>query len=106
MLVPAGAAATGKLVPAAVLATTALRFAVTGLFQLTASATWEDTAGIVGLVLGALALYAAFAMAIEDARRETTLPLGRRAFGRESMSGNLEGQLERIEREAGVREQL
>jgi hypothetical protein len=34
------------------------------------------------------------------------LPLGRRGVGRESLSGNLEGQIARIEREAGVREQL
>jgi hypothetical protein len=37
MLVPAAASATGKLVPAALLATTAARFATTGIYQLTAS---------------------------------------------------------------------
>jgi uncharacterized protein len=106
MLVPAAAAATGKLVPAAVLATTAVRFATTGLHELTASSTWEAVAGVVGLLLCALAVYAAAAMAIEDARRETVLPVGRRGFGAESVGGNLDDQLERIEREAGVREQL
>jgi succinate-acetate transporter protein len=91
MLVPASAAATGKLVAAAVLATTALRFATTGLYQLTAADGWKTTAGIVGLALCALAVYAALAMALEDASRRTVLPLGRRAA---------------IDAEPGVREQL
>jgi uncharacterized protein len=106
MLVPAAASATGKLVPAAVLATTAVRFATTGIHQLTAGGAWEDIAGIVGLFLCGLAAYAALAMAVEDARRSTLLPLGRIAAGRQSVEGGLDEQLERIEREAGVREQL
>jgi len=106
MLVPAAASATGKLVPVAVLGTTAVRFAATGVYQLTADTTWRDVAGVVGLVLGALAVYAAAAMAIEDARRETVLPLGRRHRGAASVGGGLREQLDRVEREAGVREQL
>jgi succinate-acetate transporter protein len=106
MAIPAAAAATGKLVPAAVLATTSLRFLVTGLFEITASGFWMDVAGVVGLVLCALAVYAAAAMALEDAKRATVLPLGRRGFGLESLNGDLRSQLELVEREAGVREQL
>jgi succinate-acetate transporter protein len=106
MLVPALASATGKLVPAAVLATTAVRFATTGLYQLTDSGTWKDVAGIVGLVLCGLAVYAAAAMALEDAMRQTVLPLGRRGAGAGSVGGDLDEQLRGIEREAGVREQL
>ena len=105
MTVPAAAAA-GKHVPALVLVTTALRFATTGLFQITASATWQDVAGVIGLVLCGLALYAAAAMAIEDARGHTILPLGRRGAGAASVGGPFADQLRRIEREAGVREQL
>jgi succinate-acetate transporter protein len=106
MLVPAAAASTGKLAAFAVLAMTALRFALTGLYELTASDAWETAAGIVGLVLCALALYAALAMALEDARRATLLPLGRRGAGRAALGGGLEDQLDSIELEAGVREQL
>jgi len=106
MLVPAAAASTGKLVPALVLATTALRFATTGLYQLTEGDGWKTAAGVIGLVLCALAVYAALAMALEDARRETVLPLGRRADGRSAVGGGLEDQVARLEREAGVREQL
>lgn len=106
MLVPAAAASTGKLAAFAVLAGTALRFLTTGLYQLTASDAWEATAGVVGLVLCALAVYAAAAMALEDARRQTILPLGRRGEGRAALRAGLDGQLARVEREAGVREQL
>jgi succinate-acetate transporter protein len=95
MAVPASAAATGKLVPAAVLSTTVLRFAVTGVYELTGSGSWEDVAGIVGLALCAVAVYAALALALEDARHRTLLPVGRRHAGHI-------GEL----REAGVREQL
>jgi hypothetical protein len=106
MAIPAAASATGKLVPAAVLATTSLRFLATGLFEISASDFWKVVAGVVGLVLCVLAVYAAAAMALEDAKRKTVLPLGRRGFGAKSIGGNLGGQVERIEREAGVREQL
>jgi succinate-acetate transporter protein len=94
MLVPAGAAATAKLVAVAVLGTTSLRFACTGMYQLTASHTWEDIAGVVGLVLCAVAIYAAIAIALEDARRATVLPTGRRGPARDVLD------------EAGVRAQL
>jgi succinate-acetate transporter protein len=81
MLVPAVASASGKLVATAVLGTTALRFACTGMYELTASKTWEDIAGVVGLVLCAVAVYAALAIALEEARRDTVLPTGRRGAG-------------------------
>jgi uncharacterized protein len=94
MLVPALAAASGKLVAAAVLGTTSLRFACTGLYELTASDTWKDIAGVVGLALCAVAVYAALAIALEEARRTTVLPTGRRGPGRD------------VEEEPGIRAQL
>jgi uncharacterized protein len=106
MIVPAAGASTGKVVAFAVLATTALRFVLSGLYQLTSRPGWEDAAGAVGLALGALALYAAAAMTLEDARRETLLPLLRRGAGRASLERSFDEQLAGIEHEAGVREQL
>ncbi len=94
MLVPALAALNGKLVAVAVLGTTALRFACTGLYELTVSDTWKDIAGVVGLALCAIAIYAALAIALEDSRRRTVLPTGRRGAGRD------------VEDEAGIRAQL
>jgi succinate-acetate transporter protein len=106
MLVPASAALRGKLVPAAVLCTTSLRFLLTGLFQLTASGSWADAAGAVGLFLGALAVYAAFALELEDAARHTLLPVGRRGAGASALTADLDGQLSNVAREPGVRTQL
>jgi uncharacterized protein len=106
MLVPFAAATTGKLVPAAVLATTALRFAVTGVYQLTGRSSYEQTAGLVGLVLLALALYAALALALADARGTTMLPIGRHGAGRDALSDDLEAQVAGIEHAGGVRRQL
>jgi uncharacterized protein len=59
-----------------------------------------------GVALCALGLYAALAMALEDAEGETVLPLGRRGRGRESIGSTLEDQIARVEREAGVRTRL
>jgi succinate-acetate transporter protein len=106
MLIPALAASFAKLVPAAVLCGAALRFGVTGIYELSASPTWEDIAGVVGLALCALALYAALAMALEDARRHTVLPLLRRGSGRAALDGDLNDQTAGLGAEAGVREQL
>jgi succinate-acetate transporter protein len=106
MLIPAAAAAGGKLVPLAVVATAGLRFTLTGLNQLTQSGTWEDIAGVAGLLLCALGLYAALAMALEDAKRNTMLPMLRVRSGREALEGDFREQLVSIEHEAGVREQL
>ena len=106
MLIPAAAASLGKLVVAAVLGGAALRFAVTGIYELSGSGSWEDVAGVVGLVLCAPALYAASAMALEDARGRTVLPLGRRGSGRIPPEGRLGQELGGVEREVGVRGQL
>ena len=105
MLVPA-AAATGKLVAAAVLTTTALRFLVTALYQLTGSGGWKTTAGVVGLALCGLALYAALAMALEESHRRTVLPLLRRKTGAGAITAGLGRQVRDVEHEAGVRAQL
>ncbi|MCW2999276.1 MAG: hypothetical protein JWN65_2825 [Solirubrobacterales bacterium] len=99
-------AATGKVVVAAVLLTAAARFATTGMYELTAVDGWRHVSGIVGLVLCALGLYAALALVLEDGRRQTVLPLGRRGLAAESMHGTLAEQVQRVHHEAGVREQL
>jgi uncharacterized protein len=81
MLVPASAAVGGKMVVTAVLGTTAVRFACTGIYELSASKTWEDVAGVVGLVLLAVAVYAAFAVALDEAQPRPVLPTGQRDGG-------------------------
>ena len=106
LLIPAAAASQSKLVPAMVIATSAVRFALTGLYQLTAGSGWKEVAGLAGIVLCAIAAYAAAALLIEDARGSTVLPVGRRADGASAMHAGLDGQLRGVEHEAGVRRQL
>jgi uncharacterized protein len=106
MWIPAAAAATGKLVPALVLSTAGLRFGLTGFYQLTASEAWEDAAGIVGLLLAALAAYAALAVVLEDVSKRTVLPLGRRGKGELAMNGTYAQQVAQLAKEPGVRQQL
>jgi uncharacterized protein len=65
MLVPASVASTGKFVAFAVLSTTALRFALTGAYELTAGDGWRTAAGVVGLALCVLGVFAALALALE-----------------------------------------
>jgi uncharacterized protein len=88
----AAGAAGGKLVPAAVFGVEALRFAVIGVYELSAVSFWQDLGGIVGLVVVALAGYAMLAAVLEASRGRTVLPLGRRGGG--------------VEQEPGIRPQL
>ncbi len=106
MLVPAGAAVGSKLVPAAVMGLAAVRFAVTGGYELTGSATWQTAAGWVGIGLAALALYAALALELEGALGRTVLPVGRRGPGRAAMRGDGPLNPRDLTEEAGVRPQL
>jgi succinate-acetate transporter protein len=106
MTLPAIAAATSKLVPAAVLATTSLRFLVTGMYQWTGSSGWKSVAGSVGVALGALAVYAALAIILEDVTGRTVLPLGKRNKALLASTGTLHDQIAEIEHEPGVRQQL
>src|SRR6266513_651231 len=70
-------AALSKLVPAAVFGLAALRFFATAGYELSGRQAWEHTAGVLGLLLFVLALYAAWAAELEDALGRTVLPLGR-----------------------------
>jgi uncharacterized protein len=101
--VPGSAAAATKLVPALILTIAGLRFALTGVYQLTAAPGWEQIAGLVGVLLFVLGVYAGLAMMFEDADREA-LPLGRRAEGKGAIGA--EPEPARVVHEAGVREQL
>jgi succinate-acetate transporter protein len=106
MALCASTAALSKLVPATVFAVASLRFVLTGVYELSGDEVWEDVAGIVGLVLFALALYAAWAAALEEALGRTVLPLGRRGQGKVAVHGSLLEQVAKTPNEPGVRTQL
>ena len=75
LLIPATVAASQALVSAAVMATAAVRFALTGVAELTGSVAWRHGAGIVGVILAGLAFYAAAALALEAANGRAVLPV-------------------------------
>jgi uncharacterized protein len=106
MWAPAFSAVSSKLVPALVLATAGLRFIVTGLYQLTSNHGWKDTAGAIGLLLAAFAIYAAYAAEFEDVLKRPVLPLGRRGKGERAAHGSYAEQIANVAHEPGVRQQL
>lgn len=53
-----------------------------------------------------LSIYCGLAFLMEDVNQRTILPLLRRGTARQSLEGDLGDQFQRIEREAGVRNQL
>ena len=106
MWAPACSAFASKIVPALVLSTAGLRFVVTGLYQLTSTEAWEDTAGVIGLMLAAFAVYAAYAAEFEDVLKRPLLPLGRRGKGEQAVKGTYAEQIANVAHEPGVRQQL
>lgn len=106
LLVPASVSAGDKLLVGTVILAAAARFFLTGAYQMTGDGGWNHASGICGLVVAGLALYAAFALSIEDTHDRTWLPIGRRRTGREAMAGSFADELIGVEHEAGVRQQL
>jgi hypothetical protein len=89
-----------------VLGTAGLRFVLTGIYEISGSETWKHVAGIVGLILAALAVYAAYAAELEDVLKRPVLPLGRRGKGREALEGTYAQQVASLSHEPGIRQQL
>ncbi len=96
----------GKPLIAAVLALSATRAILYGLYEVTSARGLQDAAGIVAAVIAGVAWYAGTAFAFEDLRQKPVLPVLRRGPGAAAMRGTLAGQLERTRQEAGVRQQL
>lgn len=95
-----------KLMIVIVMIGSGLRFALTGVAELTASPAVETVAGAAGLVLALLALYTALALELEDANDRSVLPVFRRGDARVAIRHDLDEQVRGLAREAGVRTQL
>jgi succinate-acetate transporter protein len=107
MFASASTAAQTKLVPALVAGLTGLRFVLTGVYKLGAGGSpWQHAAGWTGIVLCAVALYAAISLEVEDTLHQTVLPTLRRKKGKEALRPALDQQVEEVAAEAGVRSQL
>ncbi len=59
---------------------------------------------IIGLILGAFSVYGGLAFLLEDVRQKTVLPVFRRGSAKVSLEGDLYDQMERVHREAGIRQ--
>lgn len=95
-----------KAVAALVLASTASRWILEGIYQTSGTTFWQKASGVLGLVLCALALYTAFAMELEDQKKRTVLPILRRGAAKHALEPELGLQTETVAAEAGVRSQL
>ena len=106
MALTGATAALGKLIPATVFGVASLRFFATGGYHLSGADGWQTAAGVIGVVLFGLAMYAAWATELEDALGRTVLPLGRRGKARVAVTGSLLEQVRQVVNEPGVRQQL
>lgn len=73
--VPVVAGLSRRVAPNLVVGATAGRFALTGLYEVTTGEVARQISAILGLGLAVLALYTALALALEQARGRTVLPL-------------------------------
>lgn len=106
LLVPVAVAASSKPLMATVIAITAARFLLSGVYQLTGSSGWHTASGIVGLVVAGLAWYAAAAFALESGNRRAVLPVFRRRGHAGPDPSSTDQPLGPVEWDAAVRSQL
>lgn len=105
LLVPAAGAGWSKPAAGLIMLVAAARFALTGIFELGESTTWQTASGVVGATLVATAFYGALAFALEDSRHHAVLPVSRRSTASAAMTGDLGHQLAVLPTEAGVRQE-
>jgi uncharacterized protein len=98
------AVSAGKLLPGIVFGLAAVRFGLAGVYELSTNGTWQDVAGVVGLVVCGLAAYSVLAFEIEGQKRATVLPTLRRGRGRLAVDGSWPEQLDAVANEPGVRQ--
>jgi uncharacterized protein len=94
----------GKVLPGIVFGLAAVRFGLAGIYELSTGSTWQDVAGVVGLVVCGLAAYSVLAFELEGQRRETVLPTFRHGRGQAAMDGSWTDQLDGVVNEPGVRQ--
>jgi succinate-acetate transporter protein len=94
----------GKPLPGLIFVLAAGRFALAGIYQLGGDGFWRHAAGIVGVVVLCLAAYSVLAFELEGQQRRPVLPTFRRGRGALAMTGGVDGQLDGVAHEAGVRQ--
>jgi succinate-acetate transporter protein len=93
-----------KPLPAAVFLLASVRFALAGVYQLSTTGAWQDAAGIIGLVVSAIAGYCLLAFELESQKGVAVIPTFRHGRGRAAISGGPGAQIDGVIHEAGVRQ--
>lgn len=106
LLVPALVGALTKGAAATVMGVAAVRFALTAAYELGGATGWKTAAGVAGLVLAAVAVYAALAYELEAAKHRTILPTLRSGKAATALTDSLYEQEVEVEHEPGVRRTL
>jgi hypothetical protein len=86
-----------------ILGVSCVRFLLNGVYELTANTAVERVAGGVGLALCLTSGYAGMAFLLEDAAQHPVLPMLRHGPSRRVIEDSFTEQLDRLEREPGVR---
>ncbi len=97
--------ALGKPLFSVLLLTAATRMVLSGVYEVGGGRELDRVSGGFAVGLDAVALYGGVALGLEDARQRQVLPLFRRGSAETAFEG-YERQLERLQAEAGVRQQL
>lgn len=106
LLVPVAAASLGKIAVAGTYLLTASRFLLTGIYEFQGGPAVRHASGWLGVAVCVAALYTALALELEDIQHRTVLPVLRWGTGARAIRGNLLDEIEKVQKEAGVREQL
>lgn len=98
------AVASGKPLPGTVFLLVSLRFMLAGVYELSGVGSWQDAAGVVGLLVTAGAAYCVLAFELEEQERRPVLPTMRRARGQLPTGDPAAAPLDGVANEAGVRQ--
>jgi uncharacterized protein len=104
LVLSAVAISVGKPLPGAVFMIGGLRFALSGVYELSGVSIWQGIAGVVGLVVCAGAAYCVLAFELEGQQHRPVLPTLRRGRAELAMADGASGQLDGVGREPGVRQ--
>lgn len=104
LLLSALAVSVPKPLPGLVFMLAGIRFVLSGIYEVGASGTWRDAAGILSLVILGLAAYCVLAFELEGEQHRPILPTFRRGRGRVAVQGDPAQVIDGVITEPGVRQ--